>query len=376
MSNISNPEKILVTGGAGFIGSFLVDALVEKGHEVTIFDNLEPQIHPDGNPPDYLNSDARFVQGDVRDYDAFKEEILKADVIFHEAAAVGVGQSQYQIKHYMDVNTGGTANLLDVLANNKHNVRKVLVAASMTGYGEGAYWCEKCGKVRPRLRTVDDITPDWSMKCPKCGVTVEQTPISEDDVRYCNSVYGYSKRDQEDLVLSIGQIYELPVVAFRYFNVYGPRQSLSNPYTGVGAIFLSRLMNDNTPVIYEDGRQTRDFINVRDIVRANIMCMESAAADYQVFNLGSGVGTEIGELARILARLVGKDIEPDITNHFRKGDIRHCTADITKIKGAVGFEPEIAFEQGIAELYEWSRGQEPEDKFEQATRELKDRGLV
>lgn len=370
-------EKILVTGGAGFIASFLVDALVAKGHEVRIFDNLDQQVHPGGKRPTYLNRDAEFVEGDVRDYDALLKAVDGVEVIFHEAGAVGVGQSQYQIKKYVDVNTGGTANLLDILVNHKNKARKVVVAASMSSYGEGRYSCGKCGLVCPDLRPEEQMERgEWELFCPACRSTLKPVPTDEDKIQLCNSIYAYSKKDQEDMVLNIGKTYKLPVVALRYFNVYGPRQSLSNPYTGVAAIFLSRLKNNNPPVVYEDGLQTRDFISVHDIVRANIMSMESSSGDYQVFNVGSGVPYSIKGIAQTLAELLGKNIQPKIADKFRKGDVRHCFADISRIKEKLGFTPSISFEAGMKELIEWSRDAEAEDKFEQAAAELKERKLI
>lgn len=370
-------EKILVTGGAGFIASFLVDELVAKGHEVRIFDNLDHQVHPDGKKPEYLNKDAEFVQGDVRDYEALRKSVDGMEVIFHEAGAVGVGQSQYQIKKYVDVNTGGTANLLDILVNHKNKARKLVVAASMSSYGEGRYRCEKCGLVCPDLRPEEQMARgDWEPFCSACGSGLKPVPTDEDKMQFCNSIYAYSKKDQEDMVLNIGKTYKLPVVALRYFNVYGPRQSLSNPYTGVAAIFLSRLKNNNSPVVYEDGLQTRDFISVHDIVRANTMAMESDRGDYQVFNVGSGVPHSIKGIAQKLAKLLEKDIQPTIANKFRKGDVRHCFADISHIKEKLNFAPSVSFEEGMKELIQWSHNAEAEDKFEQAAAELKERKLI
>lgn len=370
-------EKILVTGGAGFIASFIVDELVRAGHEVRIFDNLDPQVHTDGSKPDYLNQEAEFIQGDVRDYEAFKKALNGMDVVFHKAGAVGVGQSQYQIKKYIDVNTGGTANLLDILVNNKNNVRKLIVAASMSSYGEGRYECEKCGPASPDLRTEEQMAQgDWELYCAHCRSTLKPMPTGENKIQKCNSIYAYSKKDQEDMVMNIGKTYKMPVVALRYFNVYGPRQSLSNPYTGVAAIFMSRIKNNNPPVVYEDGLQTRDFVSVHDIVRANIMSMESDKADYRIFNVGSGISYSIKGIAEKLAEVMGKDIRPDITNKFRKGDVRHCTADISGIKEMLHFTPRISFEEGMRELMEWAGEAEAVDKFEQAAAELRERKLI
>jgi len=368
--------KVLVTGGAGFIGSFIVDELVDRGYDVTVFDVLAPQVH-EGERPSYLNPKAKFIRGDVRDYQALSEAALDSHVIFHEAGAVGVGQSQYQVKKYADVNVGGAANLLDILVNNKHDVKKLIVAASMSSYGEGSYECEKCGVVRPRLRTGSDMANgEWEPPCPNCQGEIKPIPTAEDAVQYCNSIYALTKKAQEDMALNIGRTYDIPVVVLRYFNVYGPRQSLSNPYTGVAAIFMSRIKNNNQPVVYEDGRQTRDFISVHDIVKANILAMEKDEANYEVFNVGTSIPITIKDVAEILAGLYGKDIAPFITSKFRKGDVRHCYADITKIQGNLGFNPSVSFKQGMEELIEWSESVESVDKFDTAENELREKGIL
>lgn len=365
--------RILVTGGAGFIGSFIVDELIRLGYDVIVFDNLDRQVHRTGILPDYLHKKARFVEGDVRDYEGLKKVVFDAEIIFHEASAVGVGQSQYEIKKYVDVNIGGTANLLNVLVNEKHKVKKLLVAASMSSYGEGKYECAKCGIVRPALRSEG---AEWEPKCPNCRDAIRSVPTDEDAQQNCNSIYAFTKKAQEDMCLMIGKAYGIPSVSLRYFNVYGPRQSLSNPYTGVAAIFMSRIKNNNRPVVYEDGLQTRDFISVHDVVKVNIMAMESSEADYKVLNVGTGTPLTIRSIAEILAKVYGKDIKPDITNKFRKGDVRHCYANITRTKSILGWEPSVSFEEGMAELIEWSRTALSVDRFEEAVAELKEKGLV
>ncbi len=370
-------KNILVTGGAGFIGSFLVDELVSQGHAVTILDNLDPQVHTSGKTPDYLNNSAAFVKGSVLDRKLLSSLVANSDVIFHEAAAVGVGQSMYQIDHYMNTNSQGTAVLLDVLVNDKHNVKKVVVAASMSSYGEGMYECLSCGKkVKPKLRSEEQLKNNvWEPLC-SCGSSLRAVPTNEETFQDVNSIYSLSKKNQEDMVLMVGKTYGIPSVALRYFNVYGPRQSLSNPYTGVSAIFMSRLKNNNPPVIYEDGLQTRDFISVHDVVQANILAMEKSAADYEVFNVGTQKPHTIVSIAQDLARLLKKDIKPSVSLNFRKGDVRHCFADISKIKSKLGFEPKVSFDDGMKELIEWSAKVQAVDNFEQATKELKDKGLI
>ncbi len=369
-------KKILVTGGAGFIGSFIVDKLVELGHEVRIFDNLEPQVHQ-GKIPDYLNKKAEFVKGDIGDYGALKKAMQDVDVIFHKAAMVGVGQSMYQIRRYMEVNTLGTANLLDILVNSKHNVKKLIVASSMSTYGEGSYECETCGIVNPPLRADEQMRgEDWELHCPKCNKICRPVPTKESKRQESNSIYAITKKDQEDMVLNIGKTYGIPAVALRYFNVFGPRQSLSNPYTGVAAIFMSRIKNGHKPLIFEDGNQSRDFISVHDIVESNILTMNSNHADYEVFNVGSGRQVTILQVAETIAKLYGKDMVPEVTKKFRKGDVRHCFADISKIRGKLDFEPKISFEQGMKELIQWADTAEAEDNVDRATEELKEKGLV
>ena len=368
-------KKVLVTGGAGFIGSFIVDELVNRGDEVTILDNLDPQVH-NGEIPPYLNKRAKFVKGDVLDRNLLSSLVANADVVFHEAAAVGIGQSMYQIHHYMDVNSQGTAQLLDILVNDKHSVKKLIVAASMSSYGEGLYECSKCGKINPSLRPEEQMKKGkWEQICPNCSSQLKPLPTTEDTPTDPNSIYALSKKNQEDMALMIGKTYGIPTIALRYFNVYGPRQSLSNPYTGVAAIFMSRLKNNNRPVIYEDGLQTRDFVSVHDIAVANIIVMDSKKADYEVFNVGSGVPRSIKSIAEDLAKLMGKKLQPDVTKKFRKGDIRHCFADISKIK-KLGFNPSVSFEEGMKELIEWSSSMKAEDKFDQAAKELKNKGLI
>lgn len=368
--------RVLVTGGAGFIGSFIVDELLKKKHSVRIFDSLASQVHL-GKMPDYLNKDAEFIKGDVTDYNSLKEALKDIDVVFHKAAVVGVGQSMYKIAHYVKDNTYGTAVLLDILANEEHNVKKLIVASSMSTYGEGAYKCEKCGIVSPQLREEEQMQKhQWELRCPQCKSQLKPIPTPESKSQDSNSIYALTKKEQEHMCLMVGKSYGIPTVALRYFNVYGPRQSLNNPYTGVAAIFISRIKNGHQPVIYEDGMQTRDFVSVHDVVQANMLAMENNAADYEVFNVGKGDTVTIKEVAQILARLYGKDINPDISLNFRKGDVRHCIADISKIKNKLEYSPKIKFEDGMKELMQWSAKQKATDKFDIATQELEKHGLA
>jgi len=276
----------------------------------------------------------------------------------------------------VETNTLGTANLLDILANEKHKIEKLVIASSMSIYGEGTYKCEDCGIVFPSLRTDEQLLQkDWEMKCPRCHRAVKPIPTSEDKPLHPTSIYAISKRDQEEMCLAIGKAYQIPTVALRYFNIYGPRQSLSNPYTGVCAIFSSRIKSNQPPLIYEDGLQTRDFINIKDIVQATLLVMEKSEADYQVFNVGTGKPTSVLDIARVLTQLYGKEIKPQIANKYRSGDIRHCYADILKIR-KLGFIPQISLEKGLRELVEWSRHVESKDKFKVVERELRKKGLI
>lgn len=374
-------QTVLVTGGAGFIGSFLVDQLIEKGYKVRILDNLEDQVHQ-GKKPKYLNvllrnENTEFIKGDVRNYSELQKAMVGMDAIFHLASAVGVGQSNYQIKKYMDTNAGGISNLLDILVNSKNTVKKLVTISSMTSYGEGNYQCKSCGVVRPSLRPEEQLKKrDWNLYCPNCNSLIKPIPTDEKALDYPNSVYGLSKKVQQDLSFLIGNIYKIPVVVLRGFNIYGPRQSLSNPYTGVTAIFISRLKNNKEAVVFEDGLQTRDFVSVRDVVQAFILALEKDGANHQMFNIGSGKGTPVLEIAQTLSKLLGKEKLIKVNNEFRKNDIRHCFADISKAKQLLGWEPKVSLKQGLKELIEWSEGEKAEDKFAQAQKELEQKGLA
>ncbi|MDH5714719.1 MAG: SDR family NAD(P)-dependent oxidoreductase [Candidatus Aminicenantes bacterium] len=370
-------KKVLVTGGAGFIGSFLVEEFLRKGYEVRVYDNLDPQVHTRGELPPYIPKEVEFIQGDIRDYQKLSSALEGVELVSHHAAAVGVGQSQYQVKHYVDVNIGGTGNLLDAIAANPGKVERMIIASSMSIYGEGRCRCEKCGEVTPELRKEAQMSKgNWELHCPICGAELEPIPTDEEAETRCTSIYAITKKTQEEMMMNVGLTYGIPTVALRYFNIYGPRQSLSNPYTGVCAIFLSRIKNDRAPVIYEDGNQSRDFVSVHDIVQAHMLALEKEEADFQVFNVGTGKEVTIREVAEVLIKLYGKALTPQIANKYRKGDIRYCFADISKIKRILGFRPKVSFEDGMKELIEWSREAEASDRFDIAARELKNRGLV
>ena len=367
-------KKILVTGGAGFIGSHLVDRLVEEGKDVVVLDNFDPQVHQ-GKRPNYLNRKALYIEGNIRDGKALKKSTKDVDIVFHLAAKVGVGQSMYEIKEYVNANTFGTAFLWDYIINNKLDIKKFIVASSMSIYGEGAYSCARCGAVAPHTRDDEDLkNKKWEPFCPHCRSILKGLPTSEDKKLLSTSVYAITKKDQEELSLNIGTSYRIPTVALRFFNVYGPRQSLSNPYTGACAIFSSRIKNNNPPIIYEDGMQKRDFVNVADIVQACMIAMDNEKCDYDFFNVGTGSGVTIKEVAEILVKLYKKDLGLEITNRYRVGDIRHCYADITKIK-KMGFMPKVELKDGLRELVEWGVREEAIDKIDQANLELERRHL-
>jgi dTDP-L-rhamnose 4-epimerase len=369
---------VLVTGGAGFIGSHIVDALFARGHKVRVFDNLDPQVH-DGSvvAPAYLDPNAEFIRGDVRDEAAIAKALDSIEVVYHQAAAVGVGQSMYEIKRYMDVNTLGTSVLLEAMVGRRGQFKKLVVASSMSIYGEGRYQTATGEKIAPTLRPVSQFQKGiWELLDPKTGEQLIPLPTDEEKPLQPASPYATGKRDQEELCLSIGRAYGIPTVALRYFNVYGQRQSLSNPYTGIAAIFTSRLLNNNPPLVFEDGLQSRDFTHVSDIVQANMLAMERDSMNYDYFNVGTGRRLSVLDIANALITSMGKDLTAKINGKYREGDIRHCYGDISKIKAASGYSPKVKFEQGISELVEWCSTQQAEDKVLQATQELVAKGLT
>lgn len=372
-------NNVLVTGGAGYIGSHLVDALVAREYRVTVLDNLEPQVHRSGAWPSYANPHAQYVRGDVRDRTVFEPLVLVSDAVVHFGAAVSVGQSMYQVDRYVDVNTRGTALLLDILVNAKHHVSKVLVASSIGVYGEGAYTCRAHGPVAPTIRSEAQLAArDWEQRCPVCNEHVDSIPTPEDKALYRDNIYSMTKYHQEEMVLLIGKTYGIPSVAPRFFNVYGPRQSLSNPYAGVAAIWLSRLLNDKAPVVFEDGGQLRDFVSIHDVVDCLVLMLETSGADFLPVNVGSGETVTILEIAHTLSRILGTSIEPSVTQTGRTFDIRHNTADIARATRTLGFRPKVTLDRGFAELVEWAQTTPDvvNDFFEQALEELSQKGLL
>jgi len=369
-------KRILITGGAGFVGSHLADALLKHGHEVRVFDNLTPQVHQNALPG-YLAGEVNLVEGDLRDFDAVRDAVRDIDVIFHLGAAVGVGQSMYEIAHYMGANTQGTANLLQAVLDAEIKIEKLVVASSMSIYGEGKYLCVQCGEVTPSERTQEQLKEKrWEPTCPNCGQELAPIPTDESKPLQCSSYYALSKKDQEEMVLLFGRTYGLPTVALRFFNIYGTRQALSNPYTGVAAIFASRLLNGRAPLVFEDGRQMRDFVSVHDIVQANLLAMERRTADGLALNVASGEPVNVREVASTLAGALGMRIEPELTGKSRAGDIRHCFADISAARKHLGYEPKVKFADGVRELVNWLREQTAEDHAAEAAQKLTLYGLT
>ena len=369
-------RRILITGGAGFIGSHLADLLLERGYSVRILDSLAPQVHGETDRrPSYLTREAELVTADIRDPLAVRRALEGVDAVVHLAAAVGVGQSMYRIADYTGINDLGTAVLLEALLD--HPIERLVVASSMSVYGEGLGRAADGSLVEPAERKAEALRRNrWEPEGPD-GAPLEPVPTPETKHPILSSVYALNKYTQERLCLIWGQAYGVPTMALRFFNVYGTRQALSNPYTGVLAIFASRLLNGRPPMIFEDGQQRRDFVHVRDVARACLAALEQPRAAGQVLNVGSGVARTVEDVARALGHAIGRtDLQPQITGKYRVGDIRHCFADIARAKALIGFEPCEDFAAGIAELAEWLAGEVAIDRVDQATSELASRGLV
>jgi dTDP-L-rhamnose 4-epimerase len=370
--------KVLITGGAGFIGSHLADRLLADGHEVRALDSLDRQVHPDGERPDYLHPDIDLHVGDVRGREDVRRALQDVDAVVHFAAAVGVGQSMYEIERYTSINALGAAVLLEEVLERRDAIRKLLVASSMSIYGEGQYRNPRTGEtgLAPWLRPESQLAArEWDVLGDD-GAALEPQPTAETKPLRPTSIYAIGKRDHEEMFLAVGAAYSIPAVALRFFNVYGERQALSNPYTGVAAIFASRLLNDRSPLVFEDGRQTRDFIDVRDIARCCVLALDMDGADGRTLNVGTGVPTSVIDVAHVIAQGLGKDIEPEIVNQYRAGDIRHCYADTRLADELLGFRAEIPFDAGMQELLEWLAGQEAADSVDAARDALVARGLA
>src|SRR5215467_4174355 len=370
--------RVLITGGAGFIGSHLADRLLSEGNDVRALDNLDGQVHGNGTRPDYLDPSVELHVGDVRDRASVSRALDGVDAVYHFAAAVGVGQSMYEIERYTSINAIGAAVVLEAVLERREAIRKLVVASSMSIYGEGQYRnprTEESG-IAPGIRPETQLAAQqWELLADDGG-PLEPEPTAETKPLRPTSVYAVNKRDHEELFLSVGAAYGVPTVALRFFNVYGERQALSNPYTGVAAIFSSRLLNDNRPLVFEDGRQTRDFIDVRDLVRGCALALTTDGADGSVVNLGTGRATSIVEVADAIAAGLDKEIEPEIVEQYRAGDIRHCFADTRLAQERLGFRSEIAFDDGMRDLLAWLEGQEAVDAVDAAREQLVARGLA
>jgi dTDP-L-rhamnose 4-epimerase len=368
-------KTILITGGAGFIGSHLASELLHHGYRVRVLDNLTPQVHgPHRQRPAYLHEDAQLVVGDVRDADAVGKALVGVDGVFHFAAVVGVGQSMYQLVNYTAINNLGTTVLLEALA--KQPVEKLVVASSMSLYGEGLYRDATGAAVTARRSRAQLFQRDWELH-GEDGATLTPLPTPETKPPDLSSVYALSKFDQERLCLMIAETHGIAATALRFFNVYGPHQALSNPYTGVLAIFASRYLNGRAPMIFEDGKQCRDFVSVHDVARAARLAYESDTAAGQVLNIGSGRAYTIREIALELARAVGReDLEPEITGRYRVGDIRHCFADIGRARELLDYQPQVALDTGLAEMAAWLATAQAVDRVAEASNELHVRGLT
>jgi dTDP-L-rhamnose 4-epimerase len=369
--------KALVSGGAGFIGSHLVDALLAEGYEVRVLDNLDPQVHgPARARPAYLNREAELLVGDVRDPETVAKALIGVDVVLHQAAAVGVGQSMYKIAHYVSVNALGTAVLLQQIVARPAQIRKILVASSMSVYGEGAYRDERGGVVMPKPRPAAQLEKHLWEPVNERGKVL--TPVATPESKRLDpaSIYAITKRDHEEMFLATGAAYGIPAVALRYFNTYGPRQALSNPYTGLLAIVCSELMNHHRPLIFEDGLQRRDFVHVSDVAHANILALKSEGANGKVYNVGTGAPVTVLDIIKLIADQMGASEIPEIVHRYRVGDIRHCFADISCIGQDLGYQPRVKLEQGIADLIPWIRSQQSVDQARAAMSDLERRVLV
>lgn len=374
--------RVLITGGAGFIGSNIALKLLKKGYRVTVLDTLSEQIHgsnPESTSPLYqkIKDKVDFIKGDVNNRDDLEKALVDVDYVIHLAAETGTGQSMYEIKKYVDTNIGGTALLLDILTNTEHHVKRVVVAESRAVYGEGKYHCPICGDVYPYERTDENLAKgDFECKCPKCGGEVNLIATTEDSTIHPSSVYGISKQVQGQLVHLVCKSIGVESVSFRYQNVYGPGQSLTNPYTGILSIFSTRIKNGNGINIFEDGKETRDFVYIEDVVDATILGMEVPEANGHVFNVGTGIATDVLTVANTLCEKYGINVPITVSGNYRLGDIRHNFADITAARQILGFEPKWSFSDGIEQFTNWVNQQEVnEDNYETSIEEMKKKGL-
>ncbi|MBI3934190.1 MAG: NAD-dependent epimerase/dehydratase family protein [Acidobacteria bacterium] len=385
--------KILITGGAGFVGRHLASALIQRGDAVRVLDVLVPEVHANGarnggQRPAELHPDVEFIEADVRDADSVRQALKGVDAVFHQAAEVGVGRSMYEIPRFVATNSLGTGVLLQEIVERRRQVRKLVVASSMTLYGEGCGCCPEHGLVEPHLRSLAQLEQgEWGSRCPHCQREVAAAPTPETKLPAPTSVYAVSKRGQEELCLAVGRAYGIPTVALRYFNIYGPGQALGNPYTGIVSIFCNRLLNDQPVQIYEDGCQSRDFVHVSDVVQANLLALNADEANNQAFNVSSGELWTVLEVAEMVRDNLGGKGQVVVTEQYRAGDIRHCHADLTCIRQRLGYRPRIGLRRGLPEVIRWARQQQTWSSgstyqsaeaagFHRASRELAAYGLL
>ena len=372
-------KTVLITGGAGFIGSHLAEALFDQSYTVRIFDNLSPQVHgANAKLPPYLAGKVDFLEGDIVNKGDVEQAISGIDVVVHLAAETGVGQSMYQISRYADVNIKGSAVLSESIIEKGKSIKKVIVASSRAVYGEGKYRCKNCGVTYPEQSTEDELRMKrWQMHCAKCGRSIKSLPTDEQSLLKPTSIYAVTKQAQEQIFSLMARTYERPTVMLRYFNVYGQRQSLSNPYTGILSIFCSRIINGKAPLVYEDGLESRDFVHVSDVVKATILALEKTETNYEVFNVGSGRRVTILEVANLLVEKLEGSLKPVVVGEYRVGDIRHCYSNLTRIKSKLGYEPSKSLEEGISEFVDWVKQQKNIlDLSDKASEELSSRKLL
>lgn len=374
-------KRVVITGGAGFIGSNLALKLLERNYEVTVLDNLNSQIHGENPETSFtfklIKDKVQFIKGDVRNFKDLREALRDSNIIVHLAAETGTGQSMYEIDKYVDINIGGTAKILDLVANEANCVEKFIIAASRAVYGEGKFICNTHGIVYPQSRLDENMAiGDFEVKCPVCNENVDMLPTDEKSELHPTSVYGFTKQAQEQLCMIVGKSINVPVVALRFQNVYGPGQSLKNPYTGILSIFSTRIKNNNDINVFEDGYETRDFVYIDDVTDAIILSIENDNANFEVFNIGSGEKTDVLTVANALKNKYRSSIKINVSGNYRLGDIRHNLGDLSHIKEKLGFEPKVSFNEGISNFIDWVENQEIEsDNFDKSIQKMKEKGL-
>ncbi|GIO12250.1 nucleoside-diphosphate-sugar epimerase [Cohnella xylanilytica] len=371
-------KNVLVTGGAGFIGTHLCEKLYDLNYKVIVYDSLSSQVHGEGaDIPSYLRDKVEFINGNVIDRDKLMNVVKRVDKVIHLASETGVGQSMYEVERYSNGIIQGTSILWDILANEEHGVKKVVLSSSRAVYGEGKYSCENCGIVYPDSRDKQRLEKgDWELYCPNCNEGLTQCATDERALLKPTSIYAIGKKTQEEISMVMGRALNIPVSVVRYQNVYGPRQSLSNPYTGILSIFTARLKSGKPINVYEDGLESRDFVHVSDAVDGTILCLENEVADYEVFNIANGVKTTVMEVANILTEYLNPNLTPVVTGNYRLGDIRHCYADITKAKELLGYYPKFDIGTGIKSFLDWSEKESFQDLSDKAERELIAKGML